>query len=40
MKLVVSNLTNASQAPTLRDVVIYDWSARVSEACFGQQLPV
>lgn len=34
MKLVASNVTNASQAPALRDIAIYDWSARVSSACF------
>ena len=34
MKLVASNVTNASQAPALRDVAIYDWSTQVSEACF------
>ena len=26
MKLVVANVTNASRAPALRDVVVYDWS--------------
>ena len=34
MKLVATNTTNASHAPALRDVAIYDWSARVSEKCF------
>ena len=28
MKLVVKNVTNASRAPALRDVVIYDWMGK------------